>query len=58
MSDCVLKKQANEERLSTIKISPWKGCCHWCNRGSSVAGEIGDVGLCELCGRNGRLATW
>jgi hypothetical protein len=40
------------------KISNWKGCCHHCGRGTSVAGPIGDDGLCEFCRRNGRVATW
>ncbi len=32
----------------------WKGCCHWCNRAPSVAGKIGDDGLCDMCRKNGR----
>ena len=31
----------------------WKGCCHSCNRATSVAGVIGDDGLCDFCRRKG-----
>jgi len=44
--------------MKTNEKSNWKGCCHWCNRAPSVAGEIGDDGLCEWCRKNGRQAVW
>ena len=31
-----------------------EGCCHYCHRAPSVAGQIGDDGLCEFCRMNGR----
>ena len=47
-----------KERTQNEKISLWKGCCHYCNRGRSIAGKIGNDGLCSFCRENGRIATW
>jgi uncharacterized paraquat-inducible protein A len=40
------------------KINNWKECCHHCHRTTSVAGKISNDGLCSLCHKNGRVATW
>ena len=31
----------------------WKGCCNSCSRATSIAGVIGDDGLCNYCRRKG-----
>jgi len=36
----------------------WKGCCHSCNRAVSVAGPIGDDGLCDECRKKGLTPWW
>jgi len=36
----------------------WRGCCHYCNRATSVAGLIGDDGLCSFCYHEGYKAWW
>ena len=36
----------------------WRGCCHSCNRASSVAGLIDDEGLCTFCRDKGHKAWW
>ena len=40
-----------------VGISSWKGCCHWCHRSKSVAGKIGNDGLCDYCRENGRVVN-
>ena len=34
----------------------WYTSCHWCNRGTSIAGKIGNDGLCGFCRKNKRIA--
>ena len=36
----------------------WRGCCHHCHRGQSVAGAIGDDGLCAFCRSKGNEPWW
>ena len=54
-------KILESKRLTYLQGSKgdfWHGCCHSCNRAVSVAGVIGDDGLCDMCRSRGNTAWW
>ena len=48
-----MTKEENKKPHTPI----WYTCCHWCNRGTSIAGKIGNDGLCSFCRKKGRIAN-